>query len=113
MNLTHGSWNLIQHFRQNDNYIVIDGDKHLGPCILDRSVYFQRGCKEHLGNKSNYRALTKEGALNRQRGLQIKLRYFISKFRPRDPHQESPDYVCISKVEDTFLRRALKNTLLD
>jgi len=64
MNLTHGSWNLIQHFRQKDNYIVIDGDKNLGPCILDRSVYIQRGCKEHIENESNYIALTKERALN-------------------------------------------------
>ena len=71
------------------------------------SDYIQRGRKEHLGNESNYRTLTKEGALNRQRGLQIKLRYFIFKYGPRDSHQEPPDYVCISKVENTFLRRAL------
>ena len=108
MNLTHGGWNRVQYFNKHDDYIIVAGDKNLGPCILDRKVYIMKGCSEHLGNRVNYKVLTREGAMNRQKGLVIQLRYFISKFGPRDPHQEPPDYTCISKAEDTFLRRAVK-----
>jgi len=86
MNLTHGGWNRVQYFNKHDDYIIVAGDKNLGPCILDRMVYIMKGCSEHLGNRVNYKALTREGAMNRQKGLVIQLRYFISKFGPRAPH---------------------------
>jgi len=65
-NLSQESWNLIQHYQNNDEYIIVAGDKNLGPCIIFREDYIERGCKEHLGNELNYKELTKEGAHNRQ-----------------------------------------------
>ena len=108
MNLTHGGWNLVQHLKQHNDYVIVAGDKNLGPCILDRSVYINRGCSEHLGNKRNYKVLTREGALNRQQGLIIQLRNFISRYGPREDYREPVNYTCISKAEDTYLRRAVK-----
>ena len=107
-NLSYGKWNLIQSFRWNDHYIIVHGDKNLGPCILDRKIYIHKGCLEHLGNSVNYQSLSKERAFTCQRGLQYVFRAFISKYRPRTEHEEAADYTCISQAEDTFLRRALK-----
>jgi hypothetical protein len=107
-NLSHGNWNLLHFLRKNDIYIVVHGDKNLGPCIIDRKFYIEKGCLEHLGNTTNYKELTKEGAFNRQRGLQIQMRKFISKYRPRHEQEDPADYTCISDAEDTFLRRAMK-----
>ena len=59
MNLTHGGWNRVQYFNKNDDYIIVAGDKNLGPCILDRKVYIEKGCSEHLGNIVNYKVLTR------------------------------------------------------
>jgi len=109
--LSQGNWTLIQDFRNNDEYIIVAGNKKLGPCIIFRFEYIKRGCKEHIGNEQNYKELTKEGAFTCQRGLQIQLRNFISKFGPREEHQEPPDYECISKADDTCLGRAVNSTL--
>jgi hypothetical protein len=107
-NINHTSWELIQLLRDNDTYIVVHGDKNLGPCIIDRKYYIYRGCMEHLGNERNYKPLTEEGARNRQRGLQIRFRNFLTRYGPRGKNDEPVDYVCISDAEDTFLRRAIK-----
>jgi len=100
MNLTHGGWNLVQHLKQHNDYVIVAGDKNLGPCILDRSV--------HLGNRRNYKVLTREGVLNRQQGFIIQLRNFISRYGPREDYREPVHYTCISNAEDTYLRRAVK-----
>ena len=107
-NLSYGKWNLINKFRWNDNYIVVHGDKNLGPCILDRANYIYKGCLEHLGNDTTYQSLSKQRALTTQRGLQYKFRAFISKYRPRKEDEEQVDFTTLSKAEDTFLRRAIK-----
>ena len=108
MNLTHGGWNLVQHLKRHNDYVIVAGDKHLGPFILDRSVYINRGCSEHLGNRRNYKVLTHEGALNCQQGLIIQLWNFILRYGPREDYREPVNYTCISKAEDTYLRRAVK-----
>ena len=107
-NLSYGKWNLIQKFRWNDDYIIIYGDKNLGPCILDRKIYINKGCMEHLGNETNYQSISKERAYNTQRRLQYLFRNFVGKYRPRTSGEDPVDYVCISNAEVTFLRRSIK-----
>ena len=50
--------NLIEHLKNNNIYIVVHGDKNLGPCILERSFYIYKGFAEHLGNETNYKPLS-------------------------------------------------------
>ena len=107
-NITHSNWNLIQQLRKNDTYIVVHGDKNLGPCIIDRKHYIWKGCMEHLGNTTNYMELSQEGAFNRNRGLQIIMRNFLTKFRPRDKDEKPAEHTCISHGEEIFLRRAMR-----
>ena len=52
-NLSQGSWNLIQNCRNTDEYIIVAGNKNLGPCIIFREDYIGRGCKDHLGHEQN------------------------------------------------------------
>ena len=61
-NITVGQWDLIQFLRRNDLYIVVEGDKNLGPYNLDRIAYIKRGCLEHLGNSTNYKQLNERWA---------------------------------------------------
>ena len=42
--------NLMQYLENNTIYIVVHGDKNLGPCILERSLQLQGICQK-LGNK--------------------------------------------------------------
>ena len=98
----------MQHLKNNDIYIVVHGDKNLGPCILERNFYIFKGFAEHLGNTRNYKELSERQALGHQRGLQYCFRGWLSKYRLRSTWDEPVDYVCISAVEITFLSRALK-----
>ena len=61
---------LMQFLKDNDIYIVIQGDKNLGPCIMERELYIYKAFEEHLGNESNYKPLTEVEARGKQRGLQ-------------------------------------------
>jgi hypothetical protein len=97
---------LINFFKDNDKFIIVQGDKNLGPCILDRKYYIYRGIQEHLGNETNYRQVSKAWASARQRGLSYAFDQWLSKYRPREENEPPRPYVCISKAEKTFLRRA-------
>ena len=99
-NISVGQWELTQFLRRNDLYIVIHGDKNLGPCILDRTVYIYRGCLEHLGNATNYRELTENETY-----LQIrKLSYWFDDWMLKYQRLKQ-----LSRSEVTFLRRAKQN----
>ena len=43
LNLSPLSFDLMQHLKNNDIYIVVHGDKNLGPCILERNFYIFKG----------------------------------------------------------------------
>jgi len=111
-NLTHQQWAMVDTLRQNDNYIVIEADKNLGPCLLDREVYIERGCSEHLGNTTNYKQISAAAIRARMIGLRYKLQQFLFKFFSKPFNQlrngEIPDVTGISKAEQVFLLRAIK-----
>jgi len=79
-NLTHFQWNLLKYLRRHDKYIVVEADKNLGPCILDRITYIQRGCSEHLGDTTTYRKLTETPADTLMRGLHYRFSAWILKY---------------------------------
>lgn len=109
-NIKYSKWNLIQFYRKNDQYIVVDGDKNLGPCVLEREYYIYRGCKEHLGNERNYKQLTEQQITTMQRGLQYKYLDFIGKYRPRRRGESPVPYTTISEPEVQFLKRSLSES---
>lgn len=83
LNLSPLSFNLMQYLKNHDHLIVVQGDKNLGPCILDRTFYIFKGFSEHLGNTRNYKELTVKWAHCRQRGLQYQFRNWLSKYKPK------------------------------
>lgn len=52
-NLTPRKYSLLASFKFHDLYIVIESDKNLGLCILERDYYIKRCIEEHLGNPAN------------------------------------------------------------
>ena len=96
-NISHRRWELLQFLRKNDNYIVIHADKNLGPCILDRTLYINRGCLEHLANETNYQQLSEQQANNKLCYLRYQLGSFYSRFKED-----------LSKAEIQFLARSLR-----
>ena len=105
-NLSYRQLKLISYFKNNDTFIIVQGDKNLGPCILERKTYIYRACKEHLGNETNYQQLTAAQARAKYLSISYKFDAWLSKYRPRHEKEPPVDYVCISEAEVTFLRRA-------
>ena len=54
-NLPSHLFNLMSTLKDHNDYIVVEEDKNLGPCILDRSYYIYRALEDHLGNETNYK----------------------------------------------------------
>ena len=48
-NLTIERWKLAERLLRSDSHIVIEADKNLGGCIMDRETYIIQGILEHLG----------------------------------------------------------------
>ena len=94
--------------KDHNDYIVVEGDKNLGPCILDRSYYIYRAFKDHLGDETNYKVLSPKQAHCLQQGLLYKFREWLLKYGYRVHWYKQPDHTTISEPETTFLRRALQ-----
>ena len=100
--------NLMEYLKNNTIYIVVYGDKNLGPCILERLSYIYNGFAKHLGNETNYKPLSARAVHCKQQGLQYLFRNWMSKFKQRQRQDDPVDYVCLTKAECTFLYRAIK-----
>jgi hypothetical protein len=108
-NISYRMWKLICYFKNNNHYIIADGDKNLGPYITERSYYIHRGCKEHLSNTRNYRQISRQMAITLQRGLIYRFLNWLDKYRPRRERETPVEWVCISEGQETYLRRAYEN----
>ena len=80
-NLTIKQWKLAESLLKSDSHIVVEADKNLGGCIMDREIYIIKGILEHLGNKLVYKKLTKRQADQRMCVVRYQLNIFISKFK--------------------------------
>ena len=80
-NLTISQWNLAESLLKSDNHIVVEADKNLGGCIMDRETYIMKGIQEHLGNKEVYQQLTKLKAEKKIHIVRYKISLFLSKYK--------------------------------
>ena len=65
-NLTIKQWKLAESLLERDSRRVVEADKNLGGCIMDRKTYIAKGILEHLGNAEVYQKLTKEKAFKNE-----------------------------------------------
>ena len=116
VNLSYSQRHLLQYLRRHGRYIVVEADKNLGPCILDRSFYIRRGCSEHLGNKRNYKIISKTKATTTMKHLHIQFRNWMTTYywdQYHDRNNKNPDAepfdgpMGITDAEGTFLLRAI------
>jgi hypothetical protein len=92
-------WRLIRRLKNHDDYIVVEADKNLGGCILNRDTYISRTFQDHLGNTEVYRRITQEEAYDHQKSTNIILLNHINKWENEK---------LISEAESNYLFTALK-----
>ncbi|KAL7527244.1 hypothetical protein ACHAXR_004739 [Thalassiosira sp. AJA248-18] len=78
-NLTPSHWKLIEKYKSNDQFIIIEADKNLGGCILLQDTYISRGISKHLSNRDVYQPLSKHEATVRHKKLRNKVESFTNK----------------------------------
>jgi hypothetical protein len=92
-------WRLIRRLKNHDDYIVVEADKNLGGCILNRDTYISRTFQDHLGNTEVYRRITQEEAYDHQKSTNIMLLNHINEWENEK---------LISEAESNYLFTALK-----
>ena len=91
-NISTRKYQLVISFRQHDRYIIIEADKNLGSCILERETYTRRALEEQLGNANNYQHITRARAATIQQKLSWALGRWIQDFQSKIPVHER-DYL--------------------
>ena len=70
---------MARSLKEDDTFMVVEGDKNVGGCIVHRTTYVDRGMTEHLGDLNVYQPLDKDAAMRRLCVLRYKYDVFISK----------------------------------
>ena len=65
-NLLRSELQLLATIRNNQDLVVLQTDKNLGPAIWERTEYVKQTLREHLLNKSTYKQLSEDEAATRQ-----------------------------------------------
>jgi hypothetical protein len=79
--------NILKILIENKDFLVINADKNLGPCIIERQIYIQRALNEHLKDTTTYKQLTTSEKVNKIYHLRKILENFINdnkKFLSKD-----------------------------
>ena len=86
--MTPRKYSLLASFKFHDLYIVVEADKNLGLCILERSYYTMRCIEEHLGNSANYKIISKARACTLQSMPSREFGSWLSKYSTEVPEHE-------------------------
>jgi hypothetical protein len=68
---------LLATIRNSKTHVIINADKNLGPCIIERSQYIQRALQDHLLDRTTYKQLTPTQAKRQIENLKTKLQQFL------------------------------------
>ena len=88
-NLSRIQENAMKKLRDNEEFIIVNTDKNLGPAVMLRRNYIESILNEHLLDKQTYRRVTAEEALSALETIRLKLNSILDKFKDRLTSQES------------------------
>jgi hypothetical protein len=74
--------------QSNPQYLVVQCDKNLGPCVIDRDRYIMFAYRDHLSDHTTYDRLTPEEADQEVRNIKEKLKSWIDSFKDAIPRSE-------------------------
>jgi hypothetical protein len=74
---------ILSSFRKNNTHIVMNADKNLGPCIIEREQYIKRALQDHLLDGTTYRQLTSTQANQQLELIKSRLTNFIEYYKQK------------------------------
>jgi len=99
-NLTLLQSNALYNLRNNQDLIVFNCDKNLGPAILERSTYIERVFNDHLLDSKTYRRLSPQEARGRRIAIQRIVTSFVKTYF--DPKSNDAKFL-LQSTETTAL----------
>jgi hypothetical protein len=88
-NITKLQQQQINLLRDNETFIILNADKNLGPCIIERKLYIKNALSEHLQNGNTYINLNENEANNRLNFLRSELNEALSFYKN---HMSAAEY---------------------
>ena len=59
-NLTKLQQNFLHYFTNHPEHVILQADKNLGPCVMNREDYISQCMKHHLSNEKCYKRISEE-----------------------------------------------------
>ena len=105
----HGTSNLLpsqrialQSLQKNNNIIVVQCDKNLGPAIIEQTTYIQMAMRDHLQHRDTYKYLTPEEATTYGDRIRKHLTNWLKRWQ-----------TIIPSSEKKFIRQTLRDPKAD
>ena len=67
-NITKMQENILLHFQNHPECIILLKDKNLGPCTMNRSDYVKQALEQHLSDKASYERISETVAMEYLKG---------------------------------------------
>ena len=87
-NITNIQSNAIKHLRSNEDFIIVNTDKNLGPAILRRKDYIAKIYDEHLSDKDTYEQTTEEIMTNKLNEIKQHVKDLLIQFQDSIAHSD-------------------------
>jgi len=97
-NLSRVQYKALKWLKNNNEFIIIQADKNLGPVILERSIYIERMKKDHLEDKEIYHRMSEQEVKTYFKDIRCQV---YKLFLGEDAHN-------ITATEKTFFKRLLE-----
>ena len=56
-NLLQHQRNALRYLQKQNNFVIVQCDKNLGPAILEQNIYIRRALQDHLSDHKTYRQI--------------------------------------------------------
>ena len=71
----------LAHLRSQEDFLIIQCDKNLGPAIIEREEYIKLVVRDHLSDSTTYRRLSKSEALSIERTILNNFKLWFRKYQ--------------------------------
>jgi hypothetical protein len=93
---------LLMTLRNNKNFVIINADKNLGPCIIERQQYIDRALKDHLTDRTTYVRVTGNDKISKMYHIKQLLLRFIDSYKKILPPEDIKFLKRTAEVKDPY-----------
>jgi hypothetical protein len=93
---------ILADLHTSKDHVVINADKNMGPCIIERAQYMKRALQDHLLDANTYQSLTPTQATGKMEALKTRLLQFIEYYERKLDPSDIKFLKCTTDVIDPY-----------